>query len=110
MLRLGICKCQKVGERASGGHIVKVLAPSFFFLLGVISFIMMVSIGLGFYFGGKSFSRLGSRAINMGLKAAEGSLGSFARVSNSEILRASYCPTSSQIQPTSSRKNENRYV
>ena len=23
-------KCQKVGEKASGGHIVKILAPSFF--------------------------------------------------------------------------------
>ena len=78
--------------------------------LGVISFIMMVSIGLGFYFGGKSFSHLGSWTINMGLKAAEGLLGSFARVSNSEILCASYCPNSSQIQPTSFRKNEKRYV
>jgi len=78
--------------------------------LGVISFIMMVSIGLGFYFGGKSFSRLGSWTINMGLKAAEGLLGSFARVSNSEIFCASYCPNSSQIQPTSFHKNENRYV
>ena len=71
---------------------------------------MMVSIGMGFYFGGKSFRRLGSWAINMGLKTAESLLGSFARVSNSEILCASYCPISSQIQPTSFRKNENRYV
>jgi len=78
--------------------------------LGVICFIMMVSIGLGFYFGGKSFSRLGSWTINMGLKATEGLLGSFARVSNSEIFCASYCPNSSQIQPTSFHKNENRYV
>ncbi|QCD94286.1 hypothetical protein DEO72_LG5g2369 [Vigna unguiculata] len=38
----------------------------------------MVSIGLGFHFGGKRFSRLGSWTINMGLKAAEGLLGSFA--------------------------------
>jgi len=38
----------------------------------------MVSIGLGFHFGGKSFSRLGSWTINMGLNAAEGLLGSFA--------------------------------
>jgi len=45
--------------------------------LCVISFIM-VSIGLGFHFGGKRFSRLGSWTINMGLKAAEGLLGSFA--------------------------------
>ena len=79
-------------------------------VLCVISFIMMVSIGMGFYFGGKNFNRLGSWTINMGLKAAEGLLGSFARVSNSEILCASYCPTSFQIQPTSFRKNENRYV
>jgi len=45
--------------------------------LCVISFIM-VSIGLGFHFGGKSFSRLGSWTINMGLNAAEGLLDSFA--------------------------------
>ena len=71
---------------------------------------MMVSIGLGHYFGGKSFRRLGPWTINMGLKTDEGLLGSFARVLNSEILCASYCQTSSQTQPTSSRKNENRYV
>jgi len=64
----------------------------------------------GYYFGGKSFRRLGSWTINMGLKTSEGLLGSFARVLNSEILCASYCPTSSQIQPTSPRKHENRYV
>ena len=72
----------------------EVLAPSF---LKVISFAMMVSIGLGYYFGGKSFRRLGSWTINMGLKTDEGLLGSFARVLNSEVLCASYCPTSSQI-------------
>jgi len=57
----------------------------------------------GFYFGGKNFSRLGSWTINMGLKITEGLLGSFARVSNSEIFCASYCPTSFQIQPPSFR-------
>jgi len=71
---------------------------------------MMVSIGLRHYFGGKSFRRLGSWTINMGLKTDEGLLVSFVRVLNSEILCASYCPTSSQFQPTSSRKNETRYV
>jgi len=71
---------------------------------------MMVSIGLGFYFGGKSFRRLGPWTINIGLKTGEELLVSFVRVLNSEILCASYSPTSSQIQPTSSRKNENRYV
>jgi len=76
----------------------------------VVSFVMMVSIGLGFYFGGKSVRRLGPWTINMGLKTGEGLLLSFARVLNSEILCTSYCPTSSQIQPTSSRKNETRYV
>jgi len=76
----------------------------------VVSFAMMVSIGLGFYFGGKGFRRLGSWTINIGLKTGEGLLVSLARVLNSEILCASYCPTSSQIQPTSSRKNEIRYV
>jgi len=85
----------------------EVLAPSF---LKVISFAMMVSIGLGYYFGGKGFRRLGSWTINIGFKTGEGLLGSFARVSNSEILCASYCPTSFQIQPTSPRKHENRYV
>ena len=34
----------------------------------VVSFAMMVSISLGFYFGGKSYRRLGPWAINMGLK------------------------------------------
>ena len=34
----------------------------------VVSFAMMVSIGLEFYFGGKSYRRLGPWAINMGLK------------------------------------------
>jgi len=63
--------------------------------LRVVSFAMMVSIGLGYYFGEKSFRRLGSWTINMGLKTDEGLLGSFARVLNSEILCASYCPTSS---------------
>jgi len=71
---------------------------------------MMVLIGLGFYFGGKSFRRLGPWNINIGLKTGEGLLVSFARVLNSEILSASYCPTISQIQPTSSCKNETRYV
>jgi len=71
---------------------------------------MMVSIGLVYYFDGKSFHRLGSWTINMGLKMGEGLLGSFAKVLNSKILCASYCPTSSQTHPTSSRKNENRYV
>jgi len=42
--------------------------------LCVIHFIMMVSLGLGFHFGGKSLSRLGSWTINTGLKAAEGYL------------------------------------
>jgi len=54
--------------------------------LCVISFIM-VSIGLGFYFGGKSFSCLGSWTINMGLKAAEGSLGSFASFEIRDLVR-----------------------
>jgi len=86
---------------------VKGLASSF---LSVISFAMMLSIGLGHYFGGKSFRRLGSWTINMGLKTGEGLLVSYVRVLNSEILCASYCPTSFQFQPTSSRKNETRYV
>jgi len=47
----------------------------------------MVSIGLGFYFGGKSFSCLGSWTINMGLKAAEGSLGSFASFEIRDLVR-----------------------
>jgi len=55
--------------------------------LCVMSFIMMVSIGLGFQFGGKSFSRLGSWSINMGLKAAEGSLGSFASFEIKDLVR-----------------------
>jgi len=55
--------------------------------LCVISFIMMVSIGLGFHFGGKSFSRLGSWTINMGLKATEGSLGSFASFEIRDLVR-----------------------
>jgi len=71
---------------------------------------MMVSIGLGHYFGGKSCRRLGSWTINMDLKTDEGLLASFVRILNSEILCALYCPTSSQNQLTSSRKNETRYV
>ena len=79
-------------------------------VLSVISFAMLVSIGLGHYFGGKSFRRLGSWIINMDLKTDEGLLVSFVRILNSEILCALYSPTSSQNQPTSSRKNETRYV
>jgi len=67
------------------GQIEKVLALSF---LSVISFAMMVSIGLGHYFGAKSFRRLGSWTINMELKTDEGLLVSFARILNSEILCA----------------------
>jgi len=63
-----------------------VLAPSFF--LKVVSFAMMVSIGLGYYFGGKSFRRLGSWTINIGFYTGEGLLGSFARVLHSEVLCA----------------------
>ena len=48
---------------------------------------MMVSLGLGFHFGGKSFSRLGSWTINMGLKAAEGLLGSFASFEIRDLVR-----------------------
>jgi len=85
----------------------EVLAPSF---LKVISFAMMVSIGLGIVLAGRGFRRLGSWTINIGFKIGEGLLGSLARVLNSKILCASYCPTSSQIQLTSPHKHENRYV
>ena len=44
-------KCQKVGERASGGHIVLFLAPPLFF---VSYFTMMVSLGLGFILAGRA--------------------------------------------------------
>ena len=70
------------GCQGSNQH---VLAPSF---LKVVSFAMMVSIGLGYYFGGKSFRRLGSWTINIGFKTGEGLLGSFARVLHSEVLCA----------------------
>jgi len=60
-----------------------VVAPSF---LKVASFAMMVSIGLGYYFGGKSFRRLGSWTINIGFKMGEELLGSFTRVLHSEVL------------------------
>ena len=93
--------------RGCQGSNQEVLASSF---LKVISFAMMVSIGLGYCFGGKGFRRLGSWTINIGFKTGEWLLGSFARVLNSEILCASYYPTSSQIQLTSPRKHENRYV
>jgi len=59
---------------------------------------------------GRGFRRSGFWPINIGFKMSEGLLGSFARVLNSEVLCASYCPTSSQFQLTSSRKHENRYV
>jgi len=62
-----------------------VLASSF---LKVASFAMMVSIGLGYYFGGKCFRRLGSWTINIGFKTGEGLLGSFTRVLHSEVLCA----------------------
>jgi len=78
-------KCQKVGERASGGHIVKLLAPSFFFY--VIHFVMMVSLGLGFHFGGNSLSRLGSWTINTALNATDGLLGSFASFEIRDLVR-----------------------
>jgi len=55
---------------------------------------------------GRGFRRLGSWPINTYFKTSEGLLGSFARVSYSEILCAFYCPTSSQFQPTSFRKHE----
>jgi len=48
---------------------------------------MMVSIGLGFHFGGKNFSRLGLWTINMGLKAVEGSLGSFSSFEIRDLVR-----------------------
>ena len=48
---------------------------------------MMVSIGLGFHFGGKSFSRLGSWTIYMGLKAAEGSFGLFTSFEIRDLVR-----------------------
>ena len=47
------------------GQIEKVLASLF---LSVISFAMMVSIGLEHYFGRKSFRPLGSWTTNMDLK------------------------------------------
>ena len=85
----------------------EVLAPSF---LKVMSFAMMVSISMGIVLAGRGFHCLGSWTINIGFKMSEGLLGSFAIVLNSEVLCASYCLTSSQIQPTSPRKHENRYV
>jgi len=44
---------------------------------------MMVSIGLGFHFGGKS---LGSWTINTALNAADGLLGSFASFENRDLV------------------------
>jgi len=64
----------------------------------------------GVLFWREEFSSFGTLDYKIGLKTGEELLVSFARVLNSEILCASYCPTSSQIQPTSSRKNETRYV
>jgi len=78
-------KCQKAGERASGGHIVLLLAPPFF--LCVIYFTMMVSLGLGVHFGGKSLSPLGAWSINTGLNTADGLLGSFASFENRDLVR-----------------------
>ena len=60
----------------------------------------------GIVLAGRGFRRLGFWTINIGFKTGEGLLGSFARVLNSKILCAPYCPTSSQIQPTSPRKHE----
>ena len=48
---------------------------------------MMVSLGLGVHFGGKSLSRLGSWSINMGLNAADGLLGSFVSFENRDLVR-----------------------
>ena len=70
------------GCQGSNQH---VLAPPF---LKVESFAMMVSIGLGYYFGGKSFRRLGLWTIDIGFKTGEGLLGSFTRVLHSEVLCA----------------------
>jgi len=55
---------------------------------------------------GRGFRRLGSWPINTDFKTSEGLLGSFARISYSEILCAFYCPTSSQFQPISFRKHK----
>jgi len=55
--------------------------------LCVIHFIMMVSLGLGFHFGGESLSRLGSWTINTGLNAADGLLGSFASFEIRDLVR-----------------------
>jgi len=55
--------------------------------LCVTYFIMMVSLGLGFHFGGKGLSRLGSWTINTGLNAADGLLGSFASLEIRDLVR-----------------------
>jgi len=81
-----------------------VLALSF---LKVESFAMMVSIGLGYYFGGKSFHRLGFWTINIGFKTGEWLLGSFTRVLHSEVLCAHHTvrlvPKSSQHLPVKTK-------
>ena len=55
--------------------------------LCVIYFIMMVSLGLGFHFGGKGLSCLGSWTINTALNAADGLLGSFASFEIRDLVR-----------------------
>ena len=77
-------KCQKVGEKASGGHIVKTLVPSFFMCHILHNGVDWSGVS---YWREEFFSRLGSWSINTGLNAADVLLGSFASFENRDLVR-----------------------